>query len=182
MRHMLKQRLTLSSHLFTDSLHVFPPGSSQRILAEDCYADKLVMAWSLPRNALAYCETCDGLCPIASGADTRMPGWPCQDFSRAGLQQGLEGPNLPVHAAVGARANIAQNTLVGVECTPLMPDHLADDMFGKHYADDWSVFHTSPSLVGYDMTARDRLLLHRLSRCVCLSCLALLHLVCSIRS
>ena len=131
---------------------------SQTGLRRALYEEALYIAWNLERHPSGRCLTHHSWCPVRTGATCKMSGWPCQDHSSIGLMNGLRGKQLPISLAVGARSSLCGQALNAIECTPNMPRNLPHDAFGSRFT-DWQYELVDPSLVGFEMTSRPRLLI-----------------------
>ena len=159
MRRMGAQLLPGTTCQFVDALDIYSDPAARSLIDQaESYEDKLEMSWSLQRSSTGRCETHHSWCPLKTGATCKMSGWPCQDHSQIGSGLGLMGRQLPVSLAVGARADHCRQALNAVECTTRMPRNLPGDAFGPSYT-NWQFELVEPSLVGFEMVSRPRLLI-----------------------
>jgi hypothetical protein len=114
-----------------------------------------VEAFDLKRSAVQYCETHNDDCPIRTNAASRVIGWPCQDYSKAGNMRGVYGKQFPVACSAAARASVANNALVTIECTENMPESLPRRTFGPCWG-PWQSCLLEPSQAGFEFVARKR--------------------------
>lgn len=157
MRFMLRQRISLHTHVFQDSLLVYEDEDAHhQIYSQPDFESKILKAFDLKRSVVQYCETHNDDCPIETNAASRVIGWPCQDYSKAGNKRGVYGKQFPVACSAAARASVANNALVSIECTENMPEDLPLQTFGP----SWGPWHScllEPSQAGFEFVARKRL-------------------------
>lgn len=157
MRRCLVDRLPSHTHRFDNILKIY--GEPEHVLMafreEVEYEGKVDLAFSLPCHDSAWRETHNGYCQFQTQASSRVGGFPCIDFSSAGKQLGLAGPELPTAFAFGAKARHAKSPCVGVENVTACPDHLVLDAFGAEF--EWRINgHFHPAMFGFDFISRPR--------------------------
>ena len=102
MMRMGCKNLPSSTCRFLDAMDIYADPSAYTLINDEpTYESKFALAWSLPRSAVARCMRHMSWCPIVTGASCKMTGLPCQDFSRAGLREGVLGKNMAVLFAAG---------------------------------------------------------------------------------
>lgn len=119
---------------------------------------KIWHVWSLPLKSHAWCITHNQLCPIRTGATTRVGGPPCPDWSsanqRSNDQKGLLGPSLPTVLSFGRKTDYCETTLVCLENVRRFANALPPKTFGPHY--QWGSAAVEPSMVGFNFISRPR--------------------------
>jgi hypothetical protein len=157
MRRMLMHRLPRETCVFTDTLDVYGDGAValDHFKSVPTYDQKLNLAFTLPSVTTAWCTSHEQLCPINTGAGSRVGGFPCQDFSQAGLQRGVNGTTFQVVFGFGRKARDSKSPVCCIENSVKCPMHIPIDAFGADYT--WCIQKPlRPSMVGYDMISRDR--------------------------
>ena len=158
MQMSLRTRVTEECCIFPDVMDIYEAGSKQayKYIAEGAdYPSKLERAMCLPARESGWCLQHQRECRFCTGSDLRVGGFPCQDFSTAGRQEGLQGANLPFILGFGKKARHTRNNLLTIENVPSCPRDLVHDAFGSCYS--WcaeKVF--GPSDVGFDFINRPR--------------------------
>ena len=171
MRRSLSCYLPTHCCLFGDILDVFEDSQkvSATILACETFEQKVYVANQAKRQTHAFCHRHERLCPFNQGAQIRVQGPPCPDFSTAGKRAGLQGPRMPAVLAAGAKTGIAQPALTIVENVPAFPLQLACAAYGEDYT--WTETLQDPGMVGFEFMARSRSAKfrakHSLSHIVC---------------
>jgi len=157
MQHMLLHRIPADCCLQRDILGIYgdAPAAYQYIYEQPDFRSRLSAGQALPIVDYIDCLSHDRPCPLRNGSGSRIIGWPCQDFSVAGNQLMLEGPQTPVAISVGRKAQASPVPLACVECTSKMPLSLPSDCFGPRYV-DWAPFYSAPADVNCDFIRRDR--------------------------
>ena len=159
MRQMLAPRLPQHVHLFSNILDIFGDGLAVHSAFMDLseYNAKLELAFKLPRHPSAWCETHGQRCEIATNCGARVGGTPCQDWSTAGLGQGLNGPQFPCLLAFGAKSVYTQTPVAVLECVSGLPTDVVGDCFDQGVF-NWPLqVQVSPADVGFGCTSRPRL-------------------------
>ena len=162
MQMSLRQRITDDCCIFPDVMDIYEAGgkAAYDYIAQGVdFEDKLARAGSLATKTHGWCVQHQRYCPFQTGAGLRIGGFPCTDFSSAGKQLGLQGPNLPIILGYGQKAQATGNDLLAIENVPSCPEHLVHDAFGDSYT--WCAQQIfSPSDVGFDCINRPRPELH----------------------
>ena len=168
MQSALLDRLPAGTHVFENALDVFQDSAHamnvfrEGSLSFEEKADALHSQSFLPRSTHAYCLRHDAMCPLYTGAASRMGGVPCQDWSRAGKQAGFSGQQLPCLFGYAARSHSGRNAVVGLECAPQLPVFAVHKCFGSDFV--WPLCRVvSPEMVGFQCIRRDRHLSSNLS-------------------
>lgn len=157
MQQALHHRLPADTHIFNDVLDIFGDGSywKSRIMQEKDYHDKLELVWRTPRATTGYCVAHGRHCSWQTHCSARIGGTPCQDFSTAGLQRGVDGEQLCPLLGFGAKSAHTRTPIVGLECVEKLPCDVVRDAFGESYS--WPVaVHTAPEHAGFHCTNRRR--------------------------
>lgn len=157
MSRCLVDRILPDTHSFDDVMKIY--GEPMHILnafkSRSEYEDKLELAFSLPCHDTAWCSTHHGYCQFQTGGSSRVGGFPCVDFSTAGKQLKIDGPQLPTCFAFGAKARHTRSPCIGVENVVGCPDHLVPDAFGADF--QWRIHgHMNPDMFGFDFISRPR--------------------------
>ena len=159
MQTALTARISDECHLFGDILDIFQVGSARakQLILEGCsYEGKLRAAETLQVHGQAWCHQHGHMCPLRTDTACRVGGFPCQDFSQAGLQQSTEGKNMPAILAFGQKAKHTASPVLCVENVENCPADLMIDVFGDVY--DWTTQRIfTPADVGFPCVSRRRL-------------------------
>ena len=159
MQAALKSRISQECHVFGNILDTFAIGASEArslILAEPSYEGKLRIAGNLEVAHEAWCVQHGHECPLKTpDSGVRVGGFPCQDFSLAGLQEGVGGGNMPAILAFGRKADYAATPVLTIENVENCPTNLMPDVFGETYV--WSAQKVfTPADVGFPCISRSR--------------------------
>ena len=159
MRAGLRERLPDECCIFGDVMDVFGGGHMlNRFLSIPSYQEKLDFASELPLYSTSYCYQHGQRCPINTGAAARMGGLPCQDYSAAGKQRKVQGPNYPCTLGFSYKSSLANNSIIGIECVPRLPRDVPVDAF-RHDNVTWLLEEVlEPHDLGFENIARPRLL------------------------
>lgn len=157
MRKMLLYRVPGDCHVFGDICDIFGDGSAayQFLTNIPDYDEKLEWAHRAPAAHTAWCFQHNTFCSIHTGASIRCGGFPCQDFSTAGNQQGDSGKQAPVVATFGRKAIETGNPVLTVENSDRCPPEFVRKTFGCDY--NW-IFEArfNPDSVGFGCIRRSR--------------------------
>ena len=157
MQKALLQRIPGECCLFKDVLDIFQDGACAARANMDeleTYRDKISWAYDAPCHCSAWCIQHSCNCSVQTTAGSRVGGFPCQDFSTAGLQAGETGPQAPVIAAFGKKSCLTQNPVLVIENVDACPRSLVQETFQEYEWAAESVF--SPAHVGFECTSRKR--------------------------
>ena len=158
MQMSLRTRVTEQCCIFPDIMDIYEAGSkpAYNYIAEGKgYSQKLERAQGLATKSHGWCVQHQRYCAFCKDTSVRVGGFPCQDFSSAGKQEGLDGVNLPLILGCGRKAQETASNVQVVENVPSCPRHLAYDAWGSSYS--WCAEQVfTPTDVGFDCVNRPR--------------------------
>ena len=144
-----------SACVFGDVLQIFQDAheASEVIRSRATLQEKVACARDLPRVNCSFCYNHGRFCPFFQGAEVRVQGPPCPDFSAMGNRAGLHGQHMPAILAGGAKASAGKSALVIVENVPGFPLHLAEAAYeGYEFVESLQ----EPHMVGFEFMSRTR--------------------------
>ena len=149
--------LKMPVHKFQDVRSIWkgPHAAERAFQAQPSYDAKVEWAHAAACHKTAWCDTHGGYCALHTGASSRVGGFPCTDFSAAGLRQTLNGPMLSTVFAYGAKFRATRTPCIVIENVPQCSDFLIKDAFGDSF--EWHIDQVvQPQDVGFSWLSRNR--------------------------